>query len=267
MALLVHRRKLVGKHGIGHSDGALTVPLTTQVANHLSRKGNFTENDLILVLGGNNDGFVQFEAFATAAAQIQADAAAGNITPDQANQLLFAAQQEAMAGMKTAALELANTVVTQILGKGGKYVIVMTILDPIYTPFGASLPAEVQPVLSGLSQNFNLWLRDGLTGQPVQLIDTESLFAPMRADPAKYGIANNTIPACDAAKIAAITGGAITDGSSLFCNSDPAVPWYGIRDGADVNTWLFADGVHPTTKGHKLLSDAILGQLKAFGWI
>ena len=35
------------------------------------------------------------------------------------------------------------------------------------------------------------------------------------------------------------------------------MPWYGIRDGADVNTWLFADGVHPTTKGHKLLSDAI----------
>jgi phospholipase/lecithinase/hemolysin len=74
------------------------------------------------------------------------------------------------------------------------------------------------------------------------------------------------VPTCDAAKIAVITGGAITDGSSLFCNSD-AVPWNGIRDGADVNTWLFADGVHPTTKGHKLLSDAILGQLKAFGWI
>ena len=253
--------------GIGHADGALTVPLTTQVANHLARKGNFTENDLILVLGGNNDGFVQFEAFATAAAQIQADAAAGKITADQANQQLFAAQQQAMEGMKTAALELANTIVTQILGKGGKYVAVLTILDPIYTPFGASLPAEVQPVLSGLSQNFNLWLRDGLTGQPVQLIDTESIFTGMRADPAKYGIANNTVPACDAAKISAITGGAISDGSSLFCNSTVGLAWYGIRDGADVSTWLFADGVHPTTKGHKLLSDAILDQLKAFGWI
>ena len=199
------------------------MPLTTQVANHLSRKGNFTENDLILVLGGNND-IRAVRGLRDGRGADPGRCRCRQHHPDQANQLLFAAQQEAMAGMKTAALELANTVVTQIPGKGGKYVIVMTILDPIYTPFGASLPAEVQPVLSGLSQNFNLWLRDGLTGQPVQLIDTESLFAPMRADPAKYGIANLTIPACDAAKIAAITGGAITDGSSLFCNSDPPCP-------------------------------------------
>ncbi len=253
--------------GIGHSDGALTVPLTTQVANHLARKGNFTANDLILVLAGNNDGFVQFGAFAATAAQVQADAAAGNITAEQASQLLFAAQQSALQGMKTAALELADTIVTQILGKGGKYVAVLTILDPVYTPFGQSLPAEVQPVLSELSQNFNLWLREGLTGQPVQLIDTESIMANVRADPAKFGITNLTVPACDAAKIEAITGGAITDGSSLFCNSDATLPWYGIRAGADVNTWLFADGVHPTTKGHKLLSDAMLELFKTFGWI
>ena len=253
--------------GIGHANGALTVPLTTQVANHLARKGNFTANDLILVLGGNNDGFVQFAAFATAAAQIQADALAGNISAEQAQQQLFAAQQQAMAGMKTAALELANTIVTQILGKGGKYVAVLTILDPAFTPFGGALPAEVKPVVSELSQNFNLWLREGLTGQPVQLIDTESIFSAMRADPAKYGIANSTVPTCDAAKISAITGGAITDGSSLFCNSTMGLPWYGIRDGADVSTWLFADSVHPTNFGHKLLSDAVLEQLKAFGWI
>lgn len=253
--------------GIGHADGALTVPLTTQIANHLARKGNFTANDLILVFGGNNDAFVQFEAFTITAAQVQADAVAGKITPEQANQLLFAAQQVAQQGMKTAAQELANAVVTQILGKGGKYVVVLNILDAANTPFGSSLPAEVRPVLSELSQNFNLWLRNGLTGQPVQIIDPESFFGAVRADPAKYGITNSTVPACDAAKISVITAGAITDGSSLFCNSDAAVPWYGIRDGADVGSWVFADGVHPTTKGHKLLSDAVLEQLRAFGWI
>ena len=253
--------------GIGHADGALTVPMTTQIANHLARVGNFKDSDLILVYGGNNDVFAQFEAFTIAAAQIQADAAAGNITPDQANQQLFAAQQAALGGMKTAALELADAVVTQILGNGGKYVAVMMLSDIVETPFGQSLPAEVQPVLSELSQNFNTWLRDGLTGQPVQLIDTWTLFKASYADPAKYGITNNTIPACDAMKIAAITGGAITDGSSLFCNSTVGLPWYGIRDGADVDTWQFADGVHPTVKGHKLISDAVLEQLKAFGWI
>ena len=253
--------------GIGKASGALTVPLTQQISNHLARVGSFKTNDLILVLGGNNDAFVQFAGFAAAAAQAQADAAAGKITPDQANQLVFAAQQTALQGMKTAAQELSNAIVTQILGKGGKYVLVLSILDAANSPFAATLPAEIRPVLTQLSQNFNLWLRDGLTGQPVQLIDPESaFFDAIRADPAKFGVANLTVPTCDAAKIAVITGGAITDGSSLFCNSD-AVLWNGIRDGADVNTWLFADGVHPTTKGHKLLSDAVLGQLKAFGWI
>lgn len=253
--------------GIGHADGALTVPVTTQIANHLARFGNFKDSDLILVYGGSNDAFAQLEAFTTTAAQVQADAAAGKITAEQANQLLFAAQQQALAGMKTAALQLANAVVTQILGKGGKYVAVMQLSDIVDTPFGQTLPAEVQAVLSQLSQNFNLWLRDGLTGQPVQLVDTWSIFKSAYNDPAKYGIANNTVPTCDAAKIAAITSGAITDGSSLFCNSTVGLPWYGIRDGADVSTWQFADGVHPTTKGHQLISDAILEQLKAFGWI
>lgn len=253
--------------GIGHDQGALTVPMTTQIADHLSRVGNFKDSDLIFVYGGSNDVFAQFSAFTTAAAQIQADAAAGKITADQANQQLFAAQQTAMDGMKTAALQLADAVVTQILGHGGKYVAVMLLSDIVDTPFGQSLPAEVQPVLSELSQNFNLWLKDGLTGQPVQLVDMWTLSKTVYADPAKYGITNNAVPACDAAKIAAITGGAITDGSSLFCNSTPGVPWFGIRDGADVATWQFADSVHPTVKGHKLISDAILAQLQSFGWI
>ena len=88
--------------GIGHADGALTVPMTTQIANHLARVGNFKDSDLVFVYGGNNDAFAQFEAFTIAAAQIQAEAAAGNITPDQANQQLFAAQQVAIEHQPTA---------------------------------------------------------------------------------------------------------------------------------------------------------------------
>jgi outer membrane lipase/esterase len=253
--------------GIGHAQGALTVPMTTQIANHLSRVGKFKDSDLIFVYGGNNDVFAQLDAFVTAATQIQADALAGKITAEQANQQLFAAQQAALGGMKTAALELANAVVTQVLANGGKYVAVMLLSDITDTPFGQSLPTDVQQVLSQLSQNFNVWLKDGLTGQPVQLVDMWAIFKSAYADPAKYGITNNTVPACDAAKIAAITGGAITDGSSLFCNSTVGLPWYGIRDGADVSTWQFADTVHPTVKGHKLISDAVLDQLRSFGWL
>ena len=122
-------------------------------------------------------------------------------------------------------------------------------------------------MLTALSQNFNLWLREGLTNQPVQIIDTFPLFKDGYQNPSKFGIVNNTVPACDAAKISAITGGAVTDGSSLFCNATPGAPYNGLRTGADVNTWQFADSVHPTTGGHKIISDAFIAQLKSFGWI
>jgi phospholipase/lecithinase/hemolysin len=259
--------RVTDPNGIGHSTGALTVPVVTQIANHLARFGTFTSSDLILVYAGNNDVFTQFGAFAQTAAQVQADAAAGNLTADQANLALFAAQQTAEAAMKVAALELVADIQTQILAKGGVYVGVMTLSDIADTPFGNSLPATARPVLTALSQVFNLWLRNGLTGQPVQIIDTFAIFKDGYLNPGKFGIVNNTTPACDVAKINAITGGAVTDGSSLFCNATPGAPYNGLAAGADVTTWQFADSVHPTTGGHKIISDAFAAQLHAFGWI
>ncbi|MEO8525427.1 MAG: SGNH/GDSL hydrolase family protein [Caldimonas sp.] len=260
--------RVTDPNGIGHDPvtggGALTVPMVTQIANHLARFTSFKASDLILVYGGNNDVFTQFGGFAAAAAAIQADT---TLTADQANLQLFAAQQAAEAAMKVAAQELVADIKTQILAKGGIYVAVMTLSDIADTPFGNSLPATAKPVLTALSQTFNLWLKDGLTGQPVQIIDTFPLFKDGYQNPAKFGIVNNTIPACDATKIQAITGGAVTDGSSLFCNATPGAPYNGLRTGADVDTWQFADSVHPTTGGHKIISDAFAAQLKSFGWI
>ena len=59
----------------------------------------------------------------------------------------------------------------------------------------------------------------------------------------------------------------MNDGSSLFCNATPGAPYNTLATGADVNTWQFADGVHPTTGGHKIIGDAFAAQLRAFGWI
>lgn len=259
--------RVTDANGIGHSTGALTVPVKTQIANHLARFSSFKAGDLITVFAGANDVFTQFGAFTTAAAKIQADAMAGKLSADQANLALFAAQSQAQGEMKKAALELAGYIREQILAKGGKYVLVMTLPDIADTPFGNSLPASVRPSLTDLSLVFNLWLRDGLSQQPVQILDGFALFKDLYANPAKYGISNNTVPACDASKIAAITGGAVKDGSSLFCNSTAGAPYNGLRTGADVNTWAFADGVHPTTGGHKVISNAVIAQLKAFGWL
>jgi outer membrane lipase/esterase len=259
--------RVTDPNGIGHAGGALTVPVVTQIANHLARFGSFKASDLIFVYAGSNDVFTQFGTFAAAAAQIQAQAANGTISADEANRQLFAAQNTALAGMKQAAQELATDIRTQILANGGKYVAVMTLSDIADTPFGNSLPADARGVLTALSQNFNVWLRDGLAGQPVQIIDTFALFKDAYQNPAKFGFVNNTTPACDVAKIQAITGGQVTDGSSLFCNATPGAPYNGLTAGADVNTWQFADSVHPTTGGHKVIAAAFEAQLQAFGWI
>ncbi len=258
--------RVTDPNGIGHSTGALTVPVVTQIANHLGRFGTFKASDLIFVYAGSNDVFTQFGTFTTAAATIQAQAAAGQITADQANLQLFAAQQAAEGAMKLAAQQLAADV-TQIVAKGGTYVAVMTLSDIVDTPFGNSLPASVRPVLTDLSQVFNLWLRDSLANQPVQIIDTYALFKTAYQNPAQFGFVNNTVPACDPVKISAITSGAVTDGSSLFCNATPGAPYNGLVTGADVTTWQFADSVHPTTGGHKVISDTFAAQLHSFGWI
>ncbi len=259
--------RVTDPNGIGHSTGALTVPVVTQIANHLARFGSFKSSDLIFVYAGSNDVFTQFGAFATAAATIQAQAAAGQITADEANLQLFAAQQAAEGAMKLAAQQLAADVVTQILAHGGAYVAVMTLSDIADTPFGNSLPATARPVLTDLSQVFNLWLREGLVNQPVQIIDTFVLFKAAYQNPGQYGFVNNTVPACDPATISAIVHQTVTSGYSLFCNATPGAPYNGLRAGADVTTWQFADDVHPTTGGHKFIGDAFAAQLRSFGWI
>lgn len=254
-------------NGIGRSGGALTVPVVTQIANHLARFGSFKDSDLILIWAGSNDAFTQLGIFTATAAQIQADAAAGRLNAEQAQLALFNAQTAAQAGMKTAAQDLARYVREQILAKGGKYVAVMSLTDIVDTPFGSTLPTSVRPVLTDLSRIFNLWLRDGLTNQPVMVIDAFAMAKDSYTNPAKYGFVNNTVPACDGAKIAALTGGRVTDGSSLFCNVTPGVPFNTLRAGADANTWAFADGVHPSTGGHKAFSDAVVTQLQTAGWL
>lgn len=260
--------RVTDPNGIGKAGGALTVPLVTQIANHLARFTRFKDTDLVIVYGGNNDVFVQFGAFTAAAAQAQADFTAGRITADQAKVAQFNAQTAAQSELKKAALELATYVRTQILAKGGRYVAVMTLSDIADTPFGKkSVPAGARPVLTDLSRTFNLWLRDGLTGQPVQLIDTFVSSKETYTNPAKYGLTNIADAACDVAKISAITNNKVTDGSSLFCNKNPGVPYNGMSAGADADTWLFADGVHPTTGGHRLISNAFITQLRSFGWI
>ncbi len=261
--------RVTDSNGIGHASGALTVPVRTQIANHLTRFTTFTANDLVFVYAGNNDVLTQFGVFAARATAVRAQLTAGTITQEQAQLAVFNAQTEAQAAVKLAAEELTGAIRNEILGRGGRYVAVMNLPDSAATPFGGTLSVDARGVLTGLVDTFNLWLRDGLTDQPVLWIDANASTRAVITNPASYGIVNTTVPACDATRIAAITSNQITDGSSLFCNATPGAPYNGLRTtpAADIQTWLFADGLHPTVAGHRLFSDTVLAQLRAARWI
>ena len=148
------------------------------------------------------------------------------------------------------------------MAKGGKYVAVINLPDSSRAPLGATLTADQRFLLNGLVQVFNDWLRIELNGQPVQLFDSYTANNDIFNNLSKYGFVNSTLAICDIAKIAAVTQNAVTDGSSLFCGA-PAT----LADGANVNTWLFADNVHPSTGFHKVLADIIYAKMQSYGWL
>ena len=71
--------RVTDPNGIGHSSGFLTVPVKTQIANHLANPtfgGRFKDSDLIIVFAGHNDILYQLTVFGAAVAQSQAQAQA-----------------------------------------------------------------------------------------------------------------------------------------------------------------------------------------------
>ena len=241
--------RVTDPNGIGRTSGALTIPIVDQIASHNTRtvtgfKSGFDSGDIVFVFGGNNDVFVLADAVG-----------GGLIAPDAA-----------AVAIQTVGTELATLVKTEIIAKGASRVVVMTLPDSAATPFGSTLSADGRALLTGLSAAFNTALLAGLDGSGARIIDARALNAAVQAAPSSFGLTNITTPACDAAKISAITGGAVTTGQSLFCNASAGVPFNGIRTGASASTYLFADGVHPTTGGHKIFADQVWTQLKNFGW-
>ena len=253
--------RVTDPNGIGKSSGALTIPMVAQIASHNTRtvtgfRTGFDADDIVFVWGGNNDAFAQFGA-------------AGTIGP-----------AAAVTNMQTAATELANLVKNEILAKGATRVAVLNLPDAAKTPGFAGSPYTdgQRALLTQLSAEFNTTLTAALAGTAARVVDARAFNADVYANPSKFGITNVTTPVCDAAKVSTLTGGRVTDGSSLFCNTASATALSSLpaplntivntqRAGTSTSTYAFADGVHPTTGAHKVLSDFVIEQIKGFGWI
>ena len=236
--------------GVGRSSGELTIPMKTQMDNHLAANAGYKASDLVFVYGGNNDVFYQA---GYVSAVVDAASAAPGATAATIGAAATQAQQVAGLAMTAAATELAGYVRDKVLAKGAKYVAVMALPDSAATPYGATLTPDGRALLSGLVTTFNTAFRKAIADQSlnVLVIDANAANKEVFANLVQFGVSNAVTPACDIAKL--------PGGSSLFCNATTLIPTANA-------TFLFADDVHPTTFGHRLFSDYVTRQLVSKGW-
>lgn len=246
--------------------GLLAVPVATQMSNYLaSVGGSYTGEELVTVMAGGNDLFMNLAGVSSAAAggatavgaaiaagwspQVQAAVAAGGASATNA------AVTAAVTGMAEAGAELAGLVRTQVLGKGARFVVVVNLPDATQSPFGRSLDAQTRGLVETATAAFNNQLAAGLAGSGVLFIDAFAFGRAQVADPAQFGITNLTTPACSTTSPANPLRG-----SALACTAASTVA-------ADTSGFLYADSTHPGPLAYRLLGDFVLAQLRVTGWL
>lgn len=209
--------------------GQLTEPAVTQVANHLAKVTTFSDTDLVTVMFGGNDVFMNLAAVS-----------AGAMAP-----------ADAVAAMGLAGAQLAGLIKGQMLAKGARRVVVLNLPAFEVTPFFLEKDAATQGLVTAMTQTFNAQLAAGLAGtdDTVLQVDAYSLVKAFHDDPAKYGLTNFTDRACDPAKAVA----------ALICSAATTVA-------GDVSHYAFADDVHPTPYAHSLIEQLVVDALVAKGW-
>lgn len=240
--------KLLG--GANATLGQLTVPIVTQIANHLAAVGGqFSGHELVTVMAGGNDALYGLAAIApTVTALVGGGMDLATATTTASNM--------AVTDMGTAGTELASYIKTQIVAKGARYVAVVNLPDVSKTPFGYAQSTATQGLINSMVNSFNTQLQTGLAGTAgVIIVDAYSDNRNQAANPTSYALANVTAPACN---LTAPTPNAL--GSSLVCNTSNVIA-------GDVSHYLFADSVHPTPYGYKLLAQLATRSLVLAGWL
>ena len=220
--------------------GQLTDPVLNQINRHLASttSGTFSGTELVTMLAGGNDVFINLATFAANVG------AGGDAT---------VAGGAAVTAMGTAGAELAGYIKALIIAKGAKHVVVVTLPDVSQTPFGYSQPVSVQGLINTMATTFNSQLTSGLAGTSgVLIVDAYTQGRLQTASPVQYGVTNNTVPACDLTKT--------VFASSLVCSATTLIT-------GDVSHYAFADSVHPSPYGYRLLAQYVTDQMLKAGWL
>jgi outer membrane lipase/esterase len=175
--------------------------------------------------GGANDIFVQLGL-------VQA----GQITAAQAQANVVAVAQQYVA--QVAALQAA----------GAGTIVVFNLPDIGKSPAGQAGGPAAAAQISAITSLYNNTVQAGLNaiGGNVVRLDATALLNEVLANPGAYGFTNTTGVAC-------------TTASALICGPDQRVA-------PDANqTYVFADGVHPTGGAHVLVASAVASLLEGPG--
>lgn len=225
--------KLLG--GANATLGQLTVPIITQIQNHLAASGgSFKGNEVVFVLAGGNDILINLATVSAGGSPTAAVTAAG-----------------------TAGAELAAYVNNLILAKGAKYVVLVNVPDVSETPLGNAAEAGKagsKALINTMVTTFNSQLQS-LNGNPnVAYVDAYTVSRDQVSNPAQYGLTNVKDTACD------LSPAKNPLGSSLVCTQANVIP--GV-----VDRYEFADTVHPTPFAHQLLARYVALELVKKGWL
>jgi outer membrane lipase/esterase len=146
-------------------------------------------------------------------------------------------QLQLQANVALAAGQLGAQIAT-LHAAGAQYIVVWNMPDIGKTPFGLGSGQSAQ--ITAISQLFNSTLFATLdaTGVPTIRFNAFQFLNEVVANPSQYGFTNATTPACGTT-------------ASLLCTSANLVAPNAAQ------TYVFADGVHPTTATHAIIAQGI----------
>jgi len=288
--------------------GQLTKPVHDQIAAYLAAHTAFSDSQIITVLAGGNDLFIDRALTVDAQTQGALEAEqAGQITPTAAAALIAGYASTAVAQMTLAGNQLATLITGQIIANGGTHVVVVNLPDVSLTPdntqwltTGAGYYVDpIHPHLTlDMTNAFNTALAAGLNVTTVNgnavsslpevdFVDAFTASDAQASNPSAYGLTNITTPACllpaatatplASAPTPAPTGltvpgvGWIPLASSLFCTNNTLIATDTANATATDPTgllhYLYADDVHPTPYGYRLLAELVGEQIAIKGWL
>lgn len=221
--------------GIGYApqNGITTLSMVAQVDRLLTEYPTLNKNDLVILWAGANDGFVQF----------------GGVSQG-------VPLNTALTQMATEANALGAQV-DRLKAAGAKYIVVAMVPDLANTPFGALFSAQgpqgqqAAAVLSALSTSFNNTIKATIAGKDVVVVDVNKLLSDVITNPTRYGFNANALGATACGVNSGATGPDNYYNSSLTCLS------------TNSDKYLFADGVHPSTRAHQLFGQFAMSGLRA----